>query len=135
MAQRQSRMFRFLASSLFFALTAAPVCAEVAHNLHGVWEPYSKNYWGHGDLSIKENTISWVNCKEVPFKTLRVEGETYYVELDSSKPCTFHGRASSFLILQVDGNRLEVSICGQQEELNKEPTKRLCSWGILGRKQ
>ena len=133
MAQKQIHMFRFLASSLFFSLFAAPVCAEVAHSLVGVWEPGSRNYWGHGDLIIKKNTITWANCKEVPFTTLRVKGETYYVELDSSRPCTFHGRVSSFLILQVDGNKLEVSICDKQEELNKEPMKRLCSWGILGR--
>lgn len=101
--------------------------------LFGTWQPQSENYFEFGDLIIKPDKLTWGSCKDISYSVLRAEDDTYYVELQRTASCRLRGDAS-FLIFLATSGRLKVSICHRQTEMNKDPKERLCSWGLLSRK-
>lgn len=110
-----------------------PTSVSFAQNLVGTWEPESKNYLEFGDLVMKTDKLTWGICKDVPYSVLGAEDGTYYTVLQRSPSCRLRGEAS-FLIFEVTSNKLEVSICNERAEMDKAPKERLCSRGVLNRR-
>ncbi|BAU47349.1 hypothetical protein SVA_0770 [Sulfurifustis variabilis] len=101
----------------------------------GTWTPYSKGYWEFGDLNVSSDKLSWGKCKEVPYSIFKRDGDGDYLELSPSRPCSLR-RPASFLIMKLkSATELEVTICHERTELDKEPGQRMCSWGVLNRTQ
>ena len=102
----------------------------IADDLQGAWEPMSRNYLEFGQLTIKADNLSWGTCVETKFNVLYVEDDTYYIQLHRSPLCKLRGK-SSFLIIESTTQGLEVAICKDRVEMKKPRNARLCSWGIL----
>jgi hypothetical protein len=101
--------------------------------LVGSWSPYSKNYWEFGNLEIEPDKLSWGKCRDVSYSLIGSEGAASYIELDPKSSCSLRNRAAAVLIVLVEGDKLEVSICASKDELQKERKNRFCSWGVLYR--
>lgn len=106
---------------------------QLPESLRGTWSPYSKSLQEFGDLTLGTDSLSWGTCTKTAYRVLQVVEQTYYLELLRSPPCIL-GSPASFLILAPSDRGLEVSICGEREELDRAAPERRCSWGILNKK-
>jgi hypothetical protein len=101
--------------------------------LLGSWSPYSKNYLEFGNLEISPDKLTWARCRNVPYSVIGSEGAARYIELDPKSSCSLRNRPAAVLVVLVEGDKLEVSICRSKDELKKERENRFCSWGVLYR--
>jgi hypothetical protein len=51
---------------------------EVTSEITGTWEPGGRAYQADGNIEIKQNSISWKGCKNVPYEVLNFETGDHY---------------------------------------------------------
>jgi hypothetical protein len=139
-ARRSGGLFLALVP-IILAFAAACASAQITPNqpsklpdaVLGAFTPHSRNYWSLGELVVRRDTLSWGTCVEVPYRLLATRGAESLIQLLRSPPCVLRGE-SSFLILERSSRFLEVAICGEKAEFDRERRERSCSWGTLAKK-
>jgi hypothetical protein len=107
------------------------LASELPKAFLGVWTPLGRGYLAIGDLVLDEHSLTWGNCLNAPYRTLRQIGEAYLAQFLLATPaCHVRGEAS-FLIIEPADQGIEVSICRDPTEFNKPKTDRRCSYGVL----
>ena len=109
--------------------------SELPKGFLGVWTPLGRGYLAIGDLALDEQSLSWGNCRNAPYRTLRRTGEAYLVQFLLATPSCHVSGEASFLIIEPADRGIEVSICRDPTEFNKPKTDRQCSYGVLVRQQ
>jgi len=105
---------------------------DLPQDIQGIWFPYSESYLRFGQLVIEPGVLSWNSCVRTQYEVLRSSDEAHLIKLHRSESCRLIGE-STYLILRVTTQRLEVSVCSDPLEFEKPTSKRSCSRGLLER--
>lgn len=103
----------------------------------GSYQPASKGYFGQGELIITETDVTWNGCRKVPFRILKQENNSFYIELPTGKSCLYHGMNVQYMRFSIiyDGlfkGNFELNLYESKQSLmNNE----FSTSGIMGRKQ
>lgn len=55
--------------------------------LNGDWDPYSNAFRGLDGLTVKNNTLTWHDCKNAPFDVVESKGNTVTIRLSPKAQC------------------------------------------------